>query len=123
MEALWSHIEKHLAPGNYEICTVDERADGLLFYGADEVEHLTNESTPYPTFTKRETVVEEAQEFIRTDESGFFLAIEDREAAEAIDTLKKCGVKCRMVHLPHHRAMLSPCLTSPGNNMPNDDGT
>ncbi len=58
--------------GSYELCTVDERADGLLFYGVQKVEHLTNKSDPYPTFSKVETILEEIQEFISEDESGYF---------------------------------------------------
>ena len=47
------------------MCTVNECADGLLFYGACEVEHLTDKSEPYPAFTKTEYILEEMQEFIK----------------------------------------------------------
>jgi len=115
MRALWSQIRKYLPSGNYELCTIDERADGLLFYGADEVEHLTGKSDPYPTFTKTETILEEIQEFVREDETGFFLAIEDDDIAEAINLLKNSGIECRVVHLPYQRAMLFPCLIGKGS--------
>jgi 4-amino-4-deoxy-L-arabinose transferase len=111
METLWAQVNKHLPSGNHELCTIDERADGLLFYGANEVEHLTNKSNPYPTFTKTETILEEIRGFIREDETGVFLVIEDDDIAEAIDVLKKSGIECRAVHLPYQRAILFPCLT------------
>lgn len=111
MKTLWSQVKEHLPPGKYELCTIDERADGLLFYGVCEVEHLTDESDPYPTFTGTEHILREVQELIKEGESGFFLVIESDEIAEAIDLLKKTGIECRIVPLPHQRALLFPSLT------------
>jgi hypothetical protein len=111
MKTLWAQVNQHLPSGNYELCTIDERADGLLFYGAHEVEHLTDESDPYPTFTKTETILEEIQEFIKEDETGFFLVIEDDDIAEAINILNNSGIECRVIHFPYQRALLFPCLT------------
>ncbi len=111
MRTLWSQVKEHLPPGGYELCTVNERADGLLFYGAREVEHLTDKSDPYPVFTKTENILEEIQEFVKEDETGFFLVIGNNEITEAINILKKSGIKCRVVHLSYQRAMLFPCLT------------
>ena len=111
MKTLWSQVNKHLPSGNYELCTVDERADGLLFYGVHEVEHLTDKSNPYPAFTKTETILEEIREFIREDETGFFLVIGDDHVSKVIYMLKNSGIECRIVHLPYQRAMLFPCLT------------
>ncbi len=110
MKTLWAQVNKHAPSGNYELCTIDERADGLLFYGAHEVEHSTDEFDPYPTFTKTEHILEEIKEFVRENEAGVFLVIEDDEIAEAIDVLKNSGIECRIVHLPYQRAMLFPCL-------------
>ncbi len=115
MKTLWAQINTYVPSGNYELCTVDERADGLLFYGAHEVEHLANKSNPYPTFTKTETILEEVREFIRENETGFFLVTEDDHIAKAIDALKNSGIECRIVHLPYQRAMLFPCLTGKSN--------
>jgi len=110
MRTLWSQVKEHLPAGAYELCTINERADGLLFYGAGEVEHLTNKSNPYPTFTKTETILEEIQEFTREKESGIFLVIEDDEIDEVINILNNSGIKCRVVLLPYKRAMLFPFL-------------
>lgn len=111
MRTLWSQIKGYLPSDSYELCTVDERADGLLFYGVQKVEHLTNKSKPYPTFTPRETILEEAQDFIQENESGAFLVIGEDKIVKAIDTLKRSGIECRVVNLPYNRAMLFPCLT------------
>jgi len=111
MKTLWGQVNKHLTSSNYELCTIDERADGLLFYGANEVEHLTNKSNPYPTFSKTETILEEIRELIRKDETGIFLVIEDNHISKAINVLKNYGIECRIVHLPYQRVMLFPCLT------------
>lgn len=112
MKTLWTEVNNHLPSDNYELCTIDERADGLLFYGAYEVEHLTNKSDPYPAFTKTEHILEEIQEFIEEGETGFFLVIEDDEIAEAINVLKTSGIECHVIHLPYQRAILSPCLNN-----------
>jgi len=111
MKTLWAQVNKHAPSANYELCTIDERADGLLFYGANEVEHLTNKSNSYPTFTRTETILEEVREFIREDEAGFFLVIEDDHIAKVIDVLKNSGIECRIVHLTNQRALLFPQLT------------
>lgn len=115
MKTLWAQLNKHLPSVNYELCTVDERADGLLFYGAHEVEHLTNKSNPYPTFTKIENILEEVRDFIKNEESGFFLVKEDKHIVKTIEVLQDSGIECRVVHLPHQRAMLFPSLTSKRN--------
>jgi len=115
MKALWAQVDKHLPADDYELCTIDERADGLLFYGAHEVEHLTDDSNPYPTFTKTETILEEIQEFIKENETGVFLVIENDDIAEAIDLLKNSGIECCVVYLPFRRAMLFPYLAGENN--------
>ncbi len=112
MKMLWSEIKPHLPPGDYELCTIDDRADGLLFYGANSVEHLTNESEPYPTFTKIKTVLEEMQKNIEEDENSFFLVIGDDKITEAIDLLKNSCIECRVVRLPYQRAILFPYLNN-----------
>ena len=115
MKTLWDHVNKHLPSGNYELCTIDERADGLLFYGTLKLEHLTNKSDPYPTFTKTENIIEETQEFIMENRTGVFLVIEDEKITKVINVLKNYGIECRIVHLPYQRAMLFPCLAGKGN--------
>lgn len=58
--ALWKELSPYLPKGDYEIVAVDERVDGLAFYGAMEVENVTRRTNPYPTYTSLETVAVEA---------------------------------------------------------------
>jgi len=82
----------------------------LLFYGANEVEHLTNKSRPYPAFTKTENVMEEIYDFIVKNENGFFLVREDDDVARAVETLKNAGIGCKIIKLPYQRAIILPRL-------------
>jgi len=107
---LWAEVNPHIPAGEYELCTVDERADGLLFYGVKRVEHLTNKSHPYPAFTETETVLEEIRELLDDKENAAFLVIGDNHVAKVLAVLKNSGIECRVVHLRHQRALLFPCL-------------
>ncbi|OHB42006.1 MAG: hypothetical protein A2Y13_05025 [Planctomycetes bacterium GWC2_45_44] len=109
MKTLWASVRQSLPSGDYEICTIDKRADGLLFYSTYGVEHLTKKKDPYPAFTKTEHILEEAKEFIRENEHGVFLVAED-DIVEVGNILKISGVECRVVHLPHKKALLFPIL-------------
>jgi len=111
MRTLWSQVKENLPAGTYELCTIDERADGLLFYGANEVEHLTDKSEPYPSFTKTEHILEEIKEFTRENEAGVFLVIEQDNIADVVEILKNSGIECRIARLSYQRAMLFPCPT------------
>jgi hypothetical protein len=94
----------------YELCTIDERADGLLFYGESEVEHLTNKCRPYPTFVKTETMLDEIYSSVTNDEKVFFLVRGDNDIARAVEILKKYSIKCEIIKLPYQRAIVFPCL-------------
>lgn len=115
MKILWTQVSQYLPSQGYELCTIDKRCDGLLFYGAMGVEHVTNKSKPYPTFTRIETVLEEIQFFIRGEENCLFLVMEEDKVAKAVDVLKASGVECRIVHLPYQRAIIFPKLTDKAN--------
>ena len=110
MKTLWSQIEQHLPAENYEICVINKRADGLLFYGA-RTEFLTDKSDPYPTFTPTEHVLEEIEDVIQHKENGVFLA-EDDNIDRVTQTLKKSGVEFYIVSLPYQRALLFPIYDS-----------
>ena len=72
-KALWQEIKPYLPKGDYEVVTVDERADGLLFYGAMEVENTTRTDRPYPTFMPPETVEKEVQNMVQDHYPHLFL--------------------------------------------------
>jgi hypothetical protein len=56
MRTLWSEISPYLPAEPYEIITMDEPADGMIFYGAGEMENITVRSNPYPVFAMPETL-------------------------------------------------------------------
>jgi 4-amino-4-deoxy-L-arabinose transferase-like glycosyltransferase len=59
---LWKELAPHIPNGKYEIVTVDNRSDGLFFYGAMEVENITQRTNPYPTFMPPDTIELELEE-------------------------------------------------------------
>ena len=56
---LWQELKPYLPTRQYEIVTIDERASGLWFYGAREVENITHRPNPYPTFIPTENLESE----------------------------------------------------------------
>jgi len=110
MKTLWAQVEQHLPAENYELCTINERADGLLFYGVKELEHLTVKPSPYPTFIPTEHISEEIREFITKNENGIFLAAENDEVAKIAGALKESKVEYRIVYLPSQKTLIFPVL-------------
>jgi 4-amino-4-deoxy-L-arabinose transferase-like glycosyltransferase len=110
MKTLWAQLDKNLPAGDYEMCTIDERADGLLFYGARNLEHITSKEHPYPTFTPIETVIQQLRQKLPPGRTLLFIVIEDDDVVEAVNTLNANGVKSRIIRLPHHRALLFPSM-------------
>ncbi|MDH4239137.1 MAG: glycosyltransferase family 39 protein [Phycisphaerae bacterium] len=106
MRALSEEIAKVVGKDNYELGTVDERADGLIFYGIREVEHLTKEDDPYPTYTKTEHVSAEVEVMTRKKERGIFLVHGANEIDETCQLLSKANVKYQMINLSHQRVLL-----------------
>ncbi|MFH1615489.1 MAG: glycosyltransferase family 39 protein [Planctomycetota bacterium] len=110
MKALWAQIKHRLPTAKYELCSVNERADGLLFYGVKKIEHVTAKNVPYPTFTKTGTMLEEVQEHIEEGEDVFFLVAENDDMMQVIKMLKNSGLQCRIIPLGYQRAMIYPYL-------------
>jgi len=110
MEALSHEINKVL-DGDYELGTVDERADGLLFYGIDKVEHVTNDMDSYPSFTPTDHILVEIREMQRDKERGVFLMRGQNDIDETCRILKSADIKFELVRFPHNRAILK--LDSP----------
>ncbi len=107
MKTLWTQLQDKLPQTDYEICTVDKRADGLLFYGAKTVEHLAVKSNPYPTFIKTESILDEIKEMAREKEIGFLLIQGKDRIPYVCHILENTGVDFHIVNLPYHRALLS----------------
>jgi len=106
MKALWTHLHNQLPNTNYEIGTIDKRADGLLFYGIKEIEHLTIESDPYPTFLGTENMSDEIREMINEKEVGLFLVQGDERIQNVCNIIKNTSIDFRIIKLPYQRALL-----------------
>lgn len=104
--ALWAEIKPYIPNGKYEIVTLDRRADGLLFYGAMEVENVTRKNNPYPTFSMPEKF---ETEFVRMFQENhiYLLIIDDKhEFGIVLDALKKHNAKTRTIGLKHEKRLL-----------------
>ncbi len=108
MRALWTAIQDRLPSLEYEICTVDDRADGLLFYAPITLEHLTDEDRAYPTYTGTEHLLVEIQEMADEGERIALLVQDDHERLETCTLLRRANVPYRILPLPGHRNLIIP---------------
>jgi 4-amino-4-deoxy-L-arabinose transferase-like glycosyltransferase len=104
--ALWAAMKSYIPEGNYEIVTIDERADGLIFYGAKNVEHVTQKDDPYPTFAITETVLSELKDIPVNKYPHLFLikGYKHLEQMRAVFTEKT--VLYKEIKLPYDRYLL-----------------
>lgn len=106
MRVLWAQIKPHLPNANYEVATVDDRADGLVFYGVKKIEHISSDSEAYPTFTKIEFILEEIKEMAEEKEQGIFLLHGDKDILKTINILREAGIVFETIKLPYDRTVL-----------------
>jgi 4-amino-4-deoxy-L-arabinose transferase-like glycosyltransferase len=106
MRVLWGQLQDKLPAGRYELGTVDRRADGLLFYGVMELEHLTDEKDPYPTFSGTKHVLDELNEQDGTDESRVLLVMGENQTRQLCTVLADAGISFDKVPLPYSRSLL-----------------
>lgn len=104
--ALWAEIKPYIPNGNYEIVTLDQRADGLLFYGAQEVENITHKNDPYPTFSMPETVESEFVEIINNDLVYLFIINGKNKFNSVSNTLKQKNIDIKTIELEHEKWLL-----------------
>ncbi|HUT29871.1 MAG TPA: glycosyltransferase family 39 protein [Sedimentisphaerales bacterium] len=104
--ALWTAMKPYLPKGDYEIVTVDDRADGLLFYGAREVENVTGKKHPYPTFATPETVLLELAEMPADEQHHLFLVKGEKHLTKIKDVMNKRKMSIETVRLPYRRYLL-----------------
>lgn len=94
--ALWQEISRHVPNNDYEICTINRRADGLIFYAAPAiVEHLTLKQDPYPTYMKTENLFDEISDNIKEDENETMLVLASKpETADtACSMMSQAGIE------------------------------
>lgn len=104
--ALWTEIKPYIPNGNYEIITLDQRADGLLFYGAQEVENITRKNDPYPTFSMPETMESEFVEMINNDLVYLFIINGKNKFNSISNTLKQKNIDIKTIELEHEKWLL-----------------
>lgn len=107
MRALAKELKGYIRTGNYEVCTISQRADGLLFYGIRETEHLTYEYAPYPTFTPTEYFMDELKEMAVEKDGIFFIVPDDYKVAWLSKMLSSAGVSFRVIKLSYGRSLMA----------------
>jgi 4-amino-4-deoxy-L-arabinose transferase len=106
--ALWQEISAHIPAADYEIFTINRRADGLIFYGAKELEHITLKQEPYPTYLKTEQLLEEISEEAREgrDDVLLFLASKTETADQMCLLLSNAGIEFSRIELSRQRWLI-----------------
>jgi 4-amino-4-deoxy-L-arabinose transferase len=104
--ALWKELTPYLPKGDYEIVAVDERVDGLSFYGAMEVENITRRTKPYPTYTSMETVEAESEDMLVDNYTHLFIVQGQKYLPALEKALSKPNWSVRRVGLRYDRWLL-----------------
>jgi 4-amino-4-deoxy-L-arabinose transferase len=104
--ALWKELTPYLPKGDYEIVAMDERVDGLTFYGAMEVETITHRTDPYPTYTPMETVETEIKDMLADGFPHLFIVQGQKHLPEFEKALSKPNWSVRRVELRYNRWLL-----------------
>jgi 4-amino-4-deoxy-L-arabinose transferase len=104
--ALWKELKPYIPTGNYEIVAVDERVDGLSFYGAMEVENVTRRSNPYPTYMPMESVEAETKDMLQDIFPHLFIVQGQKHLPALENTLSKADWSIRRIELLHDRWLL-----------------
>jgi 4-amino-4-deoxy-L-arabinose transferase len=103
---LWAEIKPYIPNGKYEIVTLDRRADGLLFYGAQEVENVTHKDDPYPTFSMPEKFETELATISRDNYTHLFIIDSKHELDIVLNVLKKHNIEMPTIKLEHEKWLL-----------------
>jgi 4-amino-4-deoxy-L-arabinose transferase-like glycosyltransferase len=104
--ALWAEISPYVPEGKYKIVTLDQRADGLFFYGAMEVENVTRKDNPYPTFSMPKTFESEIFEMLAGDHTYLFIIKGGHRFDVVLDIFKKHAVGVQTITLEHEKWLL-----------------
>jgi 4-amino-4-deoxy-L-arabinose transferase len=105
--ALWEELKPYIPSGDYEIVAVDERVDGLSFYGAMEVENVTRRTNPYPTYMPMESVEAETKDMLQDKFPHLFIIQGQKHLPALENTLSKSEWLIRRIELQHDRWLLA----------------
>jgi len=104
--ALWRELKPYIPPSQYEIVTIDERASGLWFYGAWEVENITHRPNPYPTYLPAEDLISEIVGMTQDDYPHLFLIRGQKHLSLISDNLSQAGRTVEKIPLKYNRWLL-----------------
>jgi len=117
--ALWKELKPYIPNSEYEIVAVDERVDGLSFYGAMEVENITRKTNPYPTFIPLQTVEAELIDMLKDNFPHLFIIQGQKHLPTLEAVLSKSNWSIRRVGLQHDRWLVIcqavPSMSAPKN--------
>jgi 4-amino-4-deoxy-L-arabinose transferase-like glycosyltransferase len=109
--ALWAELTPYIPKENYEIVSLDMRIDGLLFYGAQEVENITRKDNPYPTFTAPARLESEIVEMIKEGYIYLFMVEGENRLDKTFELLKTHFSNIKTVSLEHQKWLI---IINPG---------
>jgi 4-amino-4-deoxy-L-arabinose transferase-like glycosyltransferase len=109
--ALWAELTPYIPKQKYQIISLDMRIDGLLFYGAQEIENITRKDNPYPTFTMPETFASEIVEMIEEGYIYLFMVEGENRFNKTFELLKTHFKDIKTVGLEHQRWLI---IINPG---------
>ncbi|MDD5134102.1 MAG: glycosyltransferase family 39 protein [Phycisphaerae bacterium] len=104
--ALWAELTPYIPKEKYQIVSLDMRIDGLLFYGAQELENITRKDNPYPTFTMPETFTSEIVEMIEEGYIYLFMVEGEDRFNKTLELLKTNFNDIKAVALEHQRWLI-----------------
>lgn len=104
--ALWRELKPYLPKSDYEIVAVDKRVDGLLFYGAMEIENITRRNSPYPTYIPPETIEKELNDMQEDQFPHLFIIQGDKHIPEIKTVLSQARWTIDEIPLKHNRRLL-----------------
>jgi 4-amino-4-deoxy-L-arabinose transferase-like glycosyltransferase len=104
--ALWTELAPYIPKDDYEIITLEFRADGLLFYGAQKIENVTQKEDPYPTFTMPAILEAKIAEIIGGNHVYLFIMRGEGRFNNTFELLKTHFSNIKTVALEHKRWLI-----------------
>ncbi len=109
MKVLAAELTEYLPDQKIEICPIDKRTDGLLFYLNNNIDFTTCSKEQYPTYTSADTILSKIS--YKTNNTDLvFLVSDNRTLNRVSDILRKNNSKFRIMPLTNNRTLIFPEL-------------
>ncbi len=108
MEKLAAEIMQIVPDEKVEICAIDRRADGLIFYMEHGVEFISSGKNNYPTYYIAERIMEELITAEEEKEALVFLIDNKKNLERCCGILNDNEVKYSTVELDYNRTIIFP---------------